>query len=75
MHHPLGNVSLGSSTQLATSGFIFIDYGYTRPYRPPGSTMRSYEQLTSSGVGINATLGKHIPVVTHAARTPRPNRF
>lgn len=70
LHHPLGNVSLGSSTQLATSGFIFIDYGYTRPYRPPGSTLRSYEQLTSSGVGINATLGKHITARLTLAYAP-----
>lgn len=59
LHHPIGKTGFGS-TQLAAAGFFFIDYGYTRPYRPTGSTLRSYEQLTSGGWGINAALGNHI---------------
>jgi hemolysin activation/secretion protein len=70
LHHPIGKTNIGNNTQLAASGFFFIDYGYTRPYRPPSSTLRSYEQLTSGGWGINATLGKYLSARLTLAYAP-----
>lgn len=59
VHHPLGTVSRGEgATPLVTNGFFFADFGHVWPYRPPGTTLRSYEQLTSAGWGVNAAISK-----------------
>lgn len=59
LHHPLGGVLLGNGvTRLDARGFFYVDYGHVRPYRPPNSTSRSHEQLTSIGWGVNAKIGK-----------------
>jgi hemolysin activation/secretion protein len=61
LHHPIGTTLLGDGvTPLEAQGFFFADFGHVRPYRPPNSTLRNYEQLTSVGWGINATAGKHV---------------
>lgn len=59
LHHPLGKYENGQST-IAANGFFFTDYGYVTPFRPPNSTLRSYEQLSSLGWGVNATIGKRV---------------
>ena len=62
-HHPLGGVLLGDGvTRLDAQGFFYVDYGHVRPYRPPNTTLRSYEQLTSVGWGVNATVGKQASI-------------
>ena len=57
LHHPVGTTSLGSS-ELAATGFFFVDYGQTRPFRPPNSLLRASEHLTGVGWGVNAKLNK-----------------
>ena len=57
LHHPVGTTSLGSS-ELAATGFFFVDYGQTRPFRPPNSLLRPSEHLTGVGWGVNARLNK-----------------
>lgn len=70
LHHPMGNLSLGGDMQLAANGFFFVDYGNVRPYRPPASTLRSFERLTSYGWGVNASLGKHLSARVTLAYAP-----
>lgn len=70
-HHPLGSTLLGDGeTRLDAQGFFFLDHGHVRPYRPPNTTLRSYERLTSVGWGVNATIGKHASVRLVLAYAP-----
>lgn len=62
-HHPLGGMLLGDGvTRLDAQGFFYVDYGHVWPYRPPNTTLRSYEELTSVGWGVNAKIGKQTSV-------------
>jgi hemolysin activation/secretion protein len=58
LHHPLFTADGGGEAQIATTGFFFADYGYVKPFRPPNSTLRGYEELSSIGWGINAFFAK-----------------
>jgi hemolysin activation/secretion protein len=60
-HHPLKQASPGGGGlgNLQATGFFFFDYGKTYPFRPPNTELRSYEDLSSIGWGINAALGSH----------------
>lgn len=59
LHHPVGTMLLGDGeTPLVANGFFFADYGHVRPFRPRNSTLKSYEQLTSVGWGMNMAIGK-----------------
>ena len=61
LHHPIG--VLGGEQrgpEIATTGFLFTDYGYVRPFRPPNSLLRASEQLSSVGVGLNVVVQKHV---------------
>lgn len=61
LHHPIGATTLGDGeTQWQASGFFFVDHGYVRPYRPPNTTLRSYERIASAGWGMNSVIGKHV---------------
>jgi hemolysin activation/secretion protein len=53
LHHPLG-IDLGRDA--VGTGFFFLDHGHTRPFRPPNSLLRSYEELSSIGWGVNAVI-------------------
>lgn len=65
LHHPMGSTTLGDGvTQMLASGFFFVDFGHVRPYRPPNSTLRNYEQLTSAGWGFSTAIGKHVTTKT-----------
>jgi hemolysin activation/secretion protein len=55
LHHPLG-----SSGEVAATGFFFLDHGYVRPFRPPNSSLRAYERLSSVGWGLNAVVNKRV---------------
>lgn len=57
LHHPLGNASLPASELVAT-GFLFVDYGQTEPFRPPNSLLSGREHITGIGGGVNATVAK-----------------
>lgn len=70
LHHPLAKFVLGSDTAVGMTGFFFADYGSVRPYRPPNSTLRSYEDLTSVGWGVNAALGKNLSAKVTLAYAP-----
>ena len=60
LHHPLVVLGPGKAPELTTTGFFFLDYGHVSPYRPPNSVLRSYEELSGIGWGVNAYLGKHV---------------
>ncbi len=49
LHHPLPQLPLAG---LCTSGFAFVDYGATKPFRPVGST-RGTDTLAGYGWGLN----------------------
>lgn len=70
LHHPLARTAFGNDMPVVANGFFFIDYGSVRPYRPPSSTLRSYEDLTSVGWGVNASLGKHLAAKVTLAYAP-----
>ena len=56
-HHPMfeaGSNSLG----VAASGFLFIDYGRVKPFRPPDTLYREHDTLTGAGWGVLANMGK-----------------
>lgn len=59
LHHPLPALNLGS-VPLATSAFVFTDYGRVEPFRPPNSLLAPSENLSSVGFGFNAALGKNL---------------
>ncbi|SFL89098.1 ShlB/FhaC/HecB family hemolysin secretion/activation protein [Variovorax sp. OV329] len=59
VHHPLPTLDLGS-LPLASSAFVFTDYGRVEPFRPPDSLLAPSENLTSMGFGFNAALGKNL---------------
>lgn len=62
-HHPLGTATLGDETAtVTTSGFLFVDHGRVQPYRPPASTLAKWDELTSAGWGIQATIAKRVSV-------------
>lgn len=61
IHHPIGRIVLPDmETTMAADGFFFIDHGRVRPYRPPATTQRKYEELTSAGWGFNTAIGKYV---------------
>jgi hemolysin activation/secretion protein len=57
LHHPLLSASADTGG-LGATGFLFADYGRTRPYRAPGSTLKPFEALTGVGWGMNIAMGK-----------------
>jgi hemolysin activation/secretion protein len=61
LHHPLVAAKAdGDGLQgVQATGFFFIDYGVTFPFRPPNTALRPYERLSSVGWGVNASLGRH----------------
>lgn len=56
LHHPLLQPPVASAR---TSGFLFIDYGATQPFRPVGSD-RGIDTLASYGWGVNANLNSRV---------------
>lgn len=65
LHHPIGTATLADGvTPVVANGFFFVDYGKVKPFRPPSSTLRTYEQLTSVGWGMNTALGKKVSART-----------
>ena len=64
LHHPLGPLGrLGAAEHplhLAATGMFFVDFGRVSPYRPPGSALRNYNEISSAGWGLNYTLGKRV---------------
>lgn len=61
LHHPLGASGGGrEGSELAATGFVFADYGNVKPFRPPNTALRSYEELSSLGFGVNATLFRRV---------------
>lgn len=61
LHHPLGSLKDDAdAVRVVAAGFVFADYGRVRPDRPPGSTLRSYEQLSSVGWGVSAVIDRNI---------------
>ncbi len=56
LHHPLPQLS---GIPLKTSGFAFVDYGATKPFRPVGST-RGTDTLASYGWGLNANISQNV---------------
>ncbi len=57
LHHPLvGAGSARAGREIGVTGFVFADYGRVEPFRPPNSTLRDYEQLSSTGFGVNLAL-------------------
>lgn len=60
LQHPIGQTQLGTAGPLLTAtGFAFVDHGDVRPFRPPATTLRGHEHLTSVGWGLNAAFGQH----------------
>jgi hemolysin activation/secretion protein len=61
LHHPLMAAKAGEdvSQGVQATGFFFVDYGVTFPFRPPNTGLRPYERLSSVGWGVNASLGRH----------------
>lgn len=60
LHHPLFAGTAEGGAEAATSGFFFVDYGYVNPQRPPNTVLRSYEDLSSAGFGVNVTFMKRV---------------
>jgi hemolysin activation/secretion protein len=59
LHHPL--LAASEATHgISARGFFFADYGRVKPYRPPGSGLSEYDQLTGVGWGVQSNLGKHV---------------
>lgn len=56
LHHPLPQPPV---VPVRTSGFAFIDYGATQPFRPVGST-RGTDTLASYGWGVNANINDRV---------------
>jgi hemolysin activation/secretion protein len=54
-HRP---VPLPETSAWKAAGYLFFDYGETRPFRPPGNT-RSSDVITSVGGGMNFSRGKN----------------
>ncbi len=45
---------------LAMSGFMFIDYGRVYPFRPTGSVLPHWQQITGAGFGLRGSLGRNL---------------
>lgn len=59
LHHPL--IAAGTDTGgSGATGFFFLDYGQAKPFRPPNSSLGTYEALTGAGWGLHATMGKRV---------------
>ncbi len=64
------------------SGFLFFDYGETRPFRPPGNP-RSADVITSTGGGLSFSRGKSasgrivigLPIKNREPEEPRNYRI
>jgi len=54
LHHALPFEAEG----IAATGFVLLDKGYVKVFRPPDSLQRDHEELAGVGFGVNATLGK-----------------
>ncbi|NBD21897.1 ShlB/FhaC/HecB family hemolysin secretion/activation protein [Aquabacterium fontiphilum] len=60
LQHPIGQTQLGTAgTTLSATGFLFLDHGDVKPFRPPETTLSSHQHLTSVGWGVNAAFGQH----------------
>jgi len=60
-HHPLGTAFEGTpSMALAATGFVFVDYARVTYHTPPASTLSGYAELTGTGVGVTAAIGKRV---------------
>lgn len=53
-----GNTEPGAKG-LGVSGFVFVDYGSTRPFAPPGSAQGAVD-LASAGIGVDLACGKYV---------------
>lgn len=61
LHHPIGKSGGDNDVlSLAATGFFFADAGRVKPFRPPNSILKSYEDLSSIGWGVNANFSKRI---------------
>jgi len=60
VHRALGSFGGEGVMELNASVFGFLDQGYVEPFRPPNSVLRSYERISSGGIGVNAQLGKRV---------------
>ena len=56
LHHPLPQPPVAP---VRTTGFAFIDYGATQPFRPVGST-RGTDTLASYGWGVSASISERV---------------
>ncbi|WP_232417804.1 ShlB/FhaC/HecB family hemolysin secretion/activation protein [Methyloversatilis thermotolerans] len=56
LHHPLPQPP---EIPMRTSGFLFLDYGATKPFRPNEST-RGTDTLASYGWGVNANINERV---------------
>lgn len=56
LHHPIPLEGEG----VAASGFVFVDKGYVKVFRPPNSVLRDHEELSGIGVGLIASLGRRV---------------
>jgi hemolysin activation/secretion protein len=51
-------LALPDGQPVNASAFVFVDYGRVYPFRPPGSVLPAWQQLTGTGVGVRAALGR-----------------
>ena len=51
-------VALPDGQAVNASAFVFVDYGRVYPFRPPGSVLPAWQQLTGTGLGLRAALGR-----------------
>lgn len=56
LHHPLPRAPVAP---IRTSGFLFLDYGATQPFRPIGSS-RGTDTLAGYGWGLNANINDSV---------------
>jgi hemolysin activation/secretion protein len=57
LHHP---IEARAAHDIALSGFFFLDNGYVKVFRPANSQLRDFDELSSVGWGLNATIMKRV---------------
>ncbi|WP_374319344.1 ShlB/FhaC/HecB family hemolysin secretion/activation protein [Aquabacterium sp.] len=58
LHHSVMLPGASSVDGLSTSGFLFLDHGRVKPFRPPASSLPTYDTVTGVGLGLDLALGK-----------------
>jgi hemolysin activation/secretion protein len=66
LHHPLDLGLRG----VPMSGFLFLDHGKVRPFRPPGSLLGATDELIGVGWGLNAQLSERVSARLTMAYAP-----